>query len=92
MFSINGYYPEWVLPDTWCVPVILGSTMAKLCQIEIVPTDIVLRTAANTTEIVQGISRDDVTIVLLGQHGQRMTVYCRNLVNGHETMEIMLRQ
>ena len=69
-FSINGYFPEWVLADTGCVPVFMGSTMAKLCQIKTVPTDIVLRTAANTTETVQGVSRDAVTIVLLGKHGE----------------------
>ena len=84
-FSINGYFPERVLADTECVPVIMGSTMAKLCRIDTVPTDIVLRTAANTTETVLTISRGDVTIVLLGQHGERMTVHCRVLVNRHET-------
>ena len=87
-FSINGYFPEWVLADTGYVPVIMGSTVARLCQIETVPTDIVMRTAANTTETVVGISRNDVTIVLLGQHGKRMTVHCRVLVNGHETTTI----
>ena len=91
-FSINGYFPEWVVADTGCAPVIMGSTMAKLCQIETDPTDIVLRTAANTTERVQGISRVAVIIVLLGQHGERMTVHCRVLVNTHETTEVMLGQ
>ena len=66
--------------------------MAKLCRIETVPRDIVLRTAANTTETVLGISRDDVTIVLLGRHGKRMTVHCRVLVNRHKTTEVMLEQ
>ena len=37
--------------------------MAKQCRIETIPTDIVLRTPANTTEIVLGISRGEVTIV-----------------------------
>ena len=58
----------------------MGSTMAKKCQIKTIPTDIVMRTAANTTETVLGISRGDVTIVLLGQHGKRMKVHCRVLV------------
>ena len=48
--------------------------------------------AANTTGIVLGISRGDVTIMLLGQHGERMTVHCRVLVNRHETTEVMLGQ
>ena len=34
----------------------------------------------------------DVTIKLLGQHGKRMIVYCRVLVNMHETTEEMLGQ
>ena len=89
-FSINRYFPEWVLADTRCVPVIMGSTMARLCRIETVPTDIVLRTAANTSKTVLGISQDKVTIVLLGQHGKRMTVHCRVLVNRHETTKVML--
>ena len=63
---MNGYLPEWVLTDTRCEPVIMGSTMVRLCQFETVPTDNVLRTVANTTETVRGISCDDVTIVLLG--------------------------
>ena len=66
--------------------------MAKLCRIKTIPTDIVLRTAANTTETVLGISRGDVTIALLGQQGKRMTVHCRVLVNRHKTTEVMLRQ
>ena len=66
--------------------------MAKLCRIETVPTDIVLRTAANTTETFLGISRGDVTIMLLGQHGERIKVHCRVLVNRHETIEVMLGQ
>ena len=69
--------------DTGCVPVIMGSTMAKLCRIETISTDIVLRTAANTTETVLGISRGEVTIVLLGLHGEQMTVHFRVLVNRH---------
>ena len=31
-FSIKKYFPKWVLADTGCVPVIMGSTMAKLCE------------------------------------------------------------
>ena len=91
-FSINGYFPKWVLAYTVCVPVVMGSTMAKLCQIETVPTDVVLRTVANTTETVLGISRDDATIMLLGRHGKRMTVHCRVLVNRHEATEVMQGQ
>ena len=70
----------------------MGSTVIKLCQIETVPTDIVLRTAPSKTETVQGMSRDTVTVVLHGQHGEQMTVYCRVLVNKHETTEVMLGQ
>ena len=91
-FSINGYFPEWVQADTGCVPVIMGSTMAKLCRNKTIPTNIDLRTAANTTETVLGISRGEVTIVLLGQHGERMTVHCRILVNRHKATEVMLGQ
>ena len=47
---------------------------------------------ANTTETVLGISRDDVTIVLLGQHGKRMTIHRLVLVNRHKTTEAMLGQ
>ena len=75
-----------------CVPVIMVSTVGKLCQIEPVPTNIVLRTAAKTTKTVQGISQDVVTVVLHGQHGKRMTVHRSVLVNRHETTEVMLGQ
>ena len=70
----------------------MGSTMAKLCRIETIPIYIILRTAANITETVVGISRGEVTIMLLGQHGKRMTLHCRVLVNRHETTEVMLGQ
>ena len=70
----------------------MGSTMAKLCHIETVPTVIVLKIAANTTETVRGISRDTVTVVLHGQHTKRMIVHCRFLVNTNETTEVMLGQ
>ena len=68
------------------------SNYQKVCRIETIPTDIVLRTAADTTETVLGISRGEVTIVLLGQHGERMIVHFRALVNRHETTKMMLGQ
>ena len=62
--SIKSYHPEWVLADRGSMRVIMGNIMAKLCYIEIVPTDLVVKEVANTVEAVQGISKDDVTIVL----------------------------
>ena len=66
--------------------------MVTLCRIEWIPTDIVLRTAANVTKTFIGVNRGYVTIVLLYQHGKRMTLHCRVLVNRHETTEVMLGQ
>ena len=66
--------------------------MARRCNIITAPTDIVLKTAANTVETVQGISKEDVTMVLHGRHGEHMTMRCRVVVNKHETEEVMLGQ
>ena len=91
-FSINRYFREWAHEETRCVPVILGSVMAKLCYITTLSTNIVLVTVANTVVTVQDINKSDITIVLDGQHGKHMTVRCCVLVNSWKTSKVMLGQ
>ena len=69
-FPLMGFFIEWLLANTRCVLVIMGSTLAKLCRIETVPADFALKTTTNTVDKVQGMSCDTVTVVLSEQHGK----------------------
>lgn len=63
LLSMNGYAPEFTLMDLGVVPVIVSGRIAKAMHLTIVPTRVIIQTAADTYKKVQGWSQVPVVFV-----------------------------